>query len=66
MREALVTDDVDDGVGLVEGGWKVMEGVERMVCVGNCVGMLRLRIGSLFEYFTLLKLPKANLLFCHF
>lgn len=63
MREALVTDDVNDGV---EGGWKVVEGVERMVSVGNCVGMLRLRIGSLFECFTLLKLPKANLLFCHF
>lgn len=43
-----------------------MEGVERMVCVGNCVGMLRLQIGSLFEFFRLLKLPKANLLFCHF
>ena len=43
-----------------------MEGVERMVCVGNCVGMLRLQIGSLFECFRLLKLPKANLLFCHF
>lgn len=42
-----------------------MEGVERMVCVGNCVGMLRLHIGSLFECFRLLKLPKANLLFCH-
>lgn len=43
-----------------------MEGVERMVCVGNCVGMLRLQIGSLFECFRLLKLPKANLLFCNF
>ena len=60
MREALVTDDVDDGV---EGGWKVWK---EWLCVGNCVGMLRLQIGSLFECFRLLKLPKANLLFCHF
>ena len=61
VREALVTHDVDDGV---EGGWKVWK--EWYVLLINCVGMLRLQIGSIFESFRLLKLPKANLLFCHF
>lgn len=61
MREALVTDDVDDGV---EGGWKVWKEWYVLVIVLVCYAY-RLDL-FLSQCFRLLKLPKANLLFCNF